>query len=244
MNLQSSSYTQLNKITEKNNTERVLRMSAAAEKFTHYLEEKVGIIPQFPNKAAESTWIKYLTKSPEEQDAAAKGIESAIEFINSAEQEGISVKDDAGLLTFAARQMRLSLEDDLINKIEPGDLVEVINKDGVQLYRNFNFFNYSNYSIVDLVTYPWYELYERSSSITDYLMDCVARISRNETQFVDLTESLAPYTLKELLTEGKSVFKIREKFLAQMRHWPSGEVYILCVKRVEELPYAKKLSYI
>lgn len=51
-------------------------------------------------------------------------------------------------------------------------------------------------------------------------------------EYIPLKTFMAPYTLKELWTERPESFMMTESLLSRMRHWPSGNIYMLSTKRV------------
>lgn len=55
----------------------------------------------------------------------------------------------------------LGLRDDFWKTVEPHDIIEIYNDEGIQVFRTFNFFNTSGYSLTDLLINEWYVLWER-----------------------------------------------------------------------------------
>jgi len=244
MNLDKLSYLQ-NNFTKPLDYPLAAKMQAAIENFSQRLEIEFGSKIRIRREAEVKDWVKFLLLPEKDQSTAISSLEAAIRFMDGALEQGVSLADDKSLLTHASRQLGFSLENDLLDYLAPGDLVKILNKDFLQIYRNFNFFAYCNYSLLELSTYPWYELYERSTTVTDQLIEMCGRLFKGESEALPLKQRMEPYTVTELRTEEKNSFIIKEKLLARMRKWPSGDILILSVKQIEELaPSPSKVLYI
>ena len=53
--------------------------------------------------------------------------------------------------------------------IQEGDIFEIYNTEGQQIYRSWSFFRHCSYSVVDLVLYDWHELFVRPKWIESHL---------------------------------------------------------------------------
>lgn len=91
---------------------------------------------------------------------------SFVLFCNSAEKEGIDLRQNNTKLTWwALKQFNLLPHADLFKHLTNDHIVEIYNEDSIQVYRSFNLFQYLSYSISDIFSHEWWELYTRETDV-------------------------------------------------------------------------------
>jgi len=135
---------------------------------------------------------------------------------------------------FALGKLNLLGDVSLIDQVNQGDIMEVHDGSYSQLYRSYSFFKHCRYSLVDLSTYPWFELYERSSTVTKQLIEATEKLLGSQSGRVSMHD-YPEYTLRELMTEERATFALKEKYGVRLVSPTTGEYYILSVKSVREL---------
>ncbi len=162
-------------------------------------------------------------------------IQSQLEFVNEAVTNSVPAFDEFSMVRMAMRKLNLLSDDNVLEKVDPTDVVEIIDSNMIQVYRSYSCFGLCNYSISELVTYPWYELYERPSWVTERLMKLGMPVMRGQRSFQDLENTVPAYVLKESRTTERAAFLVQEKFYARMISSLTRESYLLSVKKIKPL---------
>jgi hypothetical protein len=205
---------------------------AALRRFEAVVGDFIEVrIPSAPLHA----WQKFSTLPEATQGAILSGIRAQTDFVQAAMDEGLEAVDERAMLRWAMRKLSLISDSDVSSEVDPGDVVEIFDEDHIQIYRSYSCFALCNYSLLELVSYPWFELYERSSSITNMFLERMPKLFEGKTAYISYAD-LSEYTLRELMTEQRSVFGVKERFMARMISAASGKTCVLSVKKVREFP--------
>jgi hypothetical protein len=223
---------------------RPVIQSEAPRLFSHQ-QELTLMLPHF-----EKLLAKFLGKpvrtSPEKalndfsllpeihQTQAIRVLKIQQELLQQAVASGLDAYNELGMLRMAMDKLGLLVDDNLLDRVDQTDVIEILDPNQIQVYRSFSCFAFCNYSLAELVTYPWFMLYERPAWVQHKLVEVGTPIYMDGPGFQSL-ESWEPYTLRETLTEEKAAFLMQEKFLARMISRLTRETYLLSVKRVSEL---------
>ncbi|MGZ3711396.1 MAG: hypothetical protein ACXVBE_06550, partial [Bdellovibrionota bacterium] len=156
------------------------------------------------------------------------------ELILEAIAGSTSAFNERVMLQMALDKLELSMDENLLGRVNQTDVVEILDPNQIQVYRSFSCFVLCNYSVAELVTYPWFMLYERPDWVHHKLVELGTPIYTDGPAFQSL-DNLQPYSLRETLTEEKAAFLLQEKFLARMISRLTGETYLLSVKQVSPL---------
>lgn len=95
-------------------------------------------------------------------------------------------------------------------------LIELYNKDMIQIYRSVNFLELSSYSILDLMTNEWYVLWDRPKVVTDRLLKIADRFS---STYVAVQEfPIERHLLREVLDTGLTEPFVPRATLVDFKH--------------------------
>ena len=75
--------------------------------------------------------------------------------------DGKSLKDSTALTWYALKKFNMIFSSDLFQYITNDNVIEVYDRDNVQIFRNFHFFDVSSYTLEDLICRPWTDLFLR-----------------------------------------------------------------------------------
>lgn len=195
-----------------------------------------------PTNSKLEAEYRFVCLSENKQLEIIRTLEGTLSFLDHAVAQEIPLKEDVRLLELAAKKLNLGLSGDLFDTLTADDLFEIFDSEGIQIYRSFSFFNYSNYSLLELSTYSWYELYERPSSIEKKLYSMFIEAIQGDQIDWPLSEIIAPYTIRELHTDDPATFLLTEKSAHRLRKWPSGEPYVLSIKKCKDISHATSLD--
>lgn len=85
--------------------------------------------------------------------------------------EGFSFDREIAFMKKAMGKRRLKFSDpNVLDLIDEGDIIEIYNHRGNQLYRSWTYYKYCAYSPVDLLVYDWSTLYARPSWVEKRLL--------------------------------------------------------------------------
>lgn len=207
-------------------------ITAAIHRFETVVGKFIGV--QLP-KAPQHAWEKFSAIPEPIQMAIIQGVNFQADFAQSAMDDGLDAVNELAMLNWAKGKFGLLSEYGETSDVAEGDVVEIFDKNHIQLYRSYSCFSLCNYSLLELTSYPWFELYERPSSITNMFLDVMPKIYEGQSTFISYVD-LPEYTLREVMTDNRAAFGIKEKFMAKMRSTINGETYILSVKKIREFP--------
>ena len=221
-------------------------VAGAALELKDFCSHLAGLVHQFIGATVRSgpleAYNKFNAMPRENQVAIIQALNSQADFIASAIAAGLDGHDEIGILKHALGKLRLIGSQDVIDKIEQDDVIEVLDENSCQVYRSFSCFDLCNYSLEELASYPWYELYDRSSKITQDTLNVINSVIEGKCQYVSLSTKIPEYTMSETRTEKPVTFIMKEKFMAALVHAPTNKKYVLSVKRVRELPLERNAA--
>jgi hypothetical protein len=226
---------------QMNTDQNLVKMAKILSELETLLERSLGKKLRSPPKNA---WLRFLKLEESSQTQAILGLERQLHFLQGALDQGIEGVNESAMLRFALDKFYLIGEGDLTQDIRSCDVVEIFDDELRQIYRSFSCFSLSNYSLLELTTYPWFELYERSHSIEGILMDSCQHIIQGKFSQLDMEDRLPPYTLREILTDERAVFSMKEKFLKRLSSTNTKKHFCLSVKEVKEVSSDTKDQFI
>jgi hypothetical protein len=100
----------------------------------------------------------------------------------------------------ALAHFRLNLQDSNWASISDGEIIEIYNSTGVQLYRSMNFFEICGYSLLDLCVNKWFELWERPTSTLQKMNETVHGVLTGAKK--DFRAFVAPHVVRENYDDG------------------------------------------
>lgn len=117
--------------------------------------------------------------------------------------------------------MDLSLSTKTSLRNDKGDIIEIYNPEGVQIYRNFEFFKHVSYSFTELFANEWHVLYERPAFVIEKLIETHQKVKLGEISTT--TEyGIADHIVKERYLQNRKVFKVKMKFVSPLRDKSTG----------------------
>jgi hypothetical protein len=84
-----------------------------------------------------------------------------LELCEEQVRENYSLNDSKTLLWKMIKKMKLVPSSDMLNHVKDGHVIEVYDRNNIQLFRNAEFLNICSYTIEDVYCRPWTDLYER-----------------------------------------------------------------------------------
>lgn len=231
VNSEEKPSTQLVADAAREGLDPVTAMAQAIARFNESLKKLTKIEAK---AAPEKAWGAFRSLPRSTQWELVSMVESQASFMEGALEQNIDGCDEVAMLKYAVRRLSLDAEDEVLNEIRSGDVVEIFDQNHTQIYRSYSCFSLCNYSLLELAAYPWFDLYERSSLVAKNLID-ISNAILSGASFIRLN-NFPEYSLREALTEERALFALQERFMALIKSAVNGQNYILSVKTVREVP--------
>lgn len=191
---------------------------------------------------------KFLSLTPQQQDKAFSRFESYLELIGwpqsfpfnqkiSNYKETYSEKD---LLKVCARNLDINFHSDIYAKMTNEDIVEVYDRDFVQIYRNLGFFDLCSYSLLDLLSHEFYTLYERSLQVNSLMMEAGEQLVHRPYSLEPVSlRHISKHLMREKFSEKKISFMIEFKEMYPVYTSRRDFYGYLIIQGVEKMPNAQ-----
>lgn len=118
----------------------------------------------------------FSQKSFSEQQEILNALGICVKICEHMKGQGKELFNSASLVWSACKEFGVRPPSDFFSKIGPDSVIEVHSREGVQIFRNFNFYRYCSYSIEELYSQSWNNLYTRDLSIVDSMKGFLGQI--------------------------------------------------------------------
>jgi hypothetical protein len=230
-----------NTLLNSNPEEHLLLKQSFSElllEFTKILNSvEIQIVP-----FREENWKKFFTVPAPQLHAIYCGFKSYCDLYASAIEEGENIRDDKALLWRTITKLGLRPCSDLMEHIEKNDVVEIYDKNYVQLYRNLRFFELCSYTLLELLTNEWFMLYRRPASITTAMIASVDDVMSGKWRTTKVNVEIPEHFLEEIFSEECNVFKVTQKIQSPLFGKNNSPEAIVGVLHAEPIGNLKTLN--
>lgn len=146
--------------------------------------------------------------------------------------ENIDPWDDTEFFRLSMRTFGVIYPSDFVSTLDPDTLIEGYDANRFQIFRNMRFMETSSYSLLEIQSYEWPMLFDRSSRITDSIIEYSDEVLwiNNRTISLDIPE----HYIKEVRTERPQILQVKFKHMCPLYSGP-GKPYgalVTCKARV------------
>ncbi len=130
---------------------------------------------------------------------------------------GYDLNNNAVLTWGALKEFGFRPTSDFFTYLTSEDIVEIHNREGLQIFRNFRFYDVCSYSLEELYCFPWTFLYSRDETIVTHfieiLKDILSGNVKSTVQFFDpphiISEVKSPflYQVDAVVRYGAPLFE-------------------------------------
>ncbi|PWU17684.1 MAG: hypothetical protein C5B49_08385 [Bdellovibrio sp.] len=168
---------------------------------------------------ADHSMVRFLALDSVARSALIQNFERYLEILVAEGESaaGDSARLESNRLRRAVRQLGLRfLDQRILQQIDDGDVVEIYDSTGRQIYRNLQFCRLSSYSLLDVAVNTWQELYERPMSSVETILLRVADVF--STPALNVPFAMEPHLVKERFVYSKKqkVFRATMKNLSPL----------------------------
>lgn len=118
---------------------------------------------------------------------------------------------ERSLIRKALEVLGLEVDENIWAKIGSEDVIEIYDKNNIQVFRTFNFFKTSSYSLLDLLTFEWFHLWERSEKILKAMYDHVVKMSTPGAGIVNI--EIQRHLIKEIFVDKFTNENVRKSVI-------------------------------
>jgi len=161
---------------------------------------------------SERSVMNYLEHPIEIQRAVRERLTSYSHLINEIVRERADITNNTFVLKRWLQNLKLSTLNEIYERIEDDNIVEVYNAQGVQVFRSIQFFYFCNYDLLDVETRAWNELYERHELINNRLFEIVYDLFASPNKVFNI--DVPPHPMREVFSDFRQVFRIEHNCMA------------------------------
>lgn len=107
---------------------------------------------------------------------------------------------DRFLTEFLKKSDLRSRDREFETTVKDGDVLEIIDMEGTQIFRNLELFKYTSYSLMDIVGFHWTDLYERPKRIDTKIGEEWMRVMGIDSENA-IPLKVPPHVLREKMNE-------------------------------------------
>jgi hypothetical protein len=211
------------------------RLTVAVNIFSHLSnllsKYDINVLPQ-----ADAGQEAFLALPVEKQLEVVSKYESYIELIkNDLNEDGtpLSREQEKTLVRKSLDRYKLKHTQGSEEAIETGFLIEIYDREAIQLYRNLEFFRHSGYSLLELASIEWFKLYHRPQQVTDSLLQEIGQ--KVFVEGVSIRPNVPAHILRETRSSRKKAFLVKVDSIYPLRDTVTNEVTAMLTKIKAEL---------
>lgn len=107
------------------------------------------------------------------QEKALRGLRAYLESLKVVEDHGEDLRDDQRSIWYALSTLGLLPPSQLFALFKSGEVIEIYDMEGFQIWRNFNFLKICSYTLEEMYSIEWHRRYRRSDEKSQ---ECLEKI--------------------------------------------------------------------
>lgn len=199
------------------------------------------------NLSNPKTVQAFLALNESRQISIIESFDQYNQMIIRAIENQVDIQNEIELLEFIVKDLRVCLSSEALTTIKPQYIIEIYSLDFKQIYRSMNFLSFCGYDLFELLTYEFYELYERSTSINEFLVKACMSLKDRPYSYVENLSSIPTHLMREKFSSNRTHSLIRFKNLALLRTAdgePFGYIITQRIKQIKNNPALDSVDFI
>lgn len=139
---------------------------------------------------------------------------------------------DCQMLRAFTNKLGLRFDDKLLEFLEVGDIIEVYDKNSIQVFRNHMFHDVYSHSLIDLFTKPRSELFNRNDFFEKQISEIEAEVFQSKTSNIFTLKHIKPHLIEEINSLELKCINISLQFMYPLLNKFSITEYTVLVSRV------------
>jgi len=176
----------------------MMRILHRTKEFGHLVRAEGIELKYSPSDFAIDLFSRFNLGS---QRRVLKHFEDYLEILKQLKSNGVDLMDSRRLTWAFMKRLNLQPPSNAFSEIDTEDVIEIYNREYVQIFRNLQFFFKFKSSVFDLLILDWMTLFKRDSRIEEkifFQMESSLRLSRKVKVFEGLSTNttMRPKALK------------------------------------------------
>jgi hypothetical protein len=182
--------------------------------FHQILQEiEQSIRPEVPVQALHKAFSPFENLSVEQQVIVFNYTQRWLKILKTMQHENENWLDSRKLLRTTCRILNLNPPEEIFNRVDPDDIVEIYNSNGLQIFRSFNLFLRTKHSIETMLCSSWEKLTERDPSVTIKIWEKVQAFLQDRKTFT-APWGIESHLIYETFQEKKHAFLLELKWVS------------------------------
>lgn len=162
-------------------------------------------------KAYSETSRTHLLSFPMEiKKRALTKLMDYTSFVSAMQKSCVALKDDRSCLDVIQNKYGLKISKDFMDTIEDGDAIEIIDKDGVQVYRNLELLTLTDYDVLFLCSFEWTDLFDRDPKITQDILGYLRVLLQIYTPLIKI--GIVEHLMVEKISDRRLLFSQNHRY--------------------------------
>ncbi|MDB5036697.1 MAG: hypothetical protein JWQ35_225 [Bacteriovoracaceae bacterium] len=150
---------------------------------------------------------EFAQMSAEKQNKILFNFDSYLSHLRRAGAQRIQMNESRKLTWACLSHLNLRPCHDVFDKIKEDEVIEIYNRDHIQIFRNLRFFELCSYSVYDILVFDWPTLYYRNAKILEKVFEQTQK-SFNSGSSTKSYENIPIHELTERFSDEKRSFSI------------------------------------
>jgi len=205
-------------------------------------QQLAGVINKYPAAIGDIEHLKQV--SAEQLQNAIVSLQGFSLSLSECAETGVNPWDDRRFLELCLKQLKMTVSQEYLDNLASDDIVEGYTLENIQIFRNMRFMEICGYSLEDVLTFPWPNLYERSTTITDKVLERVREAIETTRVLAANTEN---HYMKERASSTRQVVEVGFRYIGPLFSSPgkpSGYLISCRAKMLDEMPSRHELRFL
>lgn len=157
---------------------------------------------------------KFNELSADQKMQIIEALKGCVYQLEQASLKNVSIiGDNRKHAWWALRNLGYIPPDDLFDKIDASDIIEIYDSNSIQVFRSFELFKHISYSLTEMFSYTWSDLFERDEFVFNRISNTVADVLAGKTKGI-IYANFPDHVVKEKFSAKKHWLKMRLKLLS------------------------------
>lgn len=189
-----------------------------SERFAHVAMAVSDILALYghtvrPFKSAND--LEFTKLSQDMQAIYLKHFSTYAEVLYETHNSGQNLNEARQLVWNMMKKIGMHTTDDVLNKINNSQIVEIYNSENIQIFRNLPFFKVCSYTLDEVLSVPWWKLYRRDDEMSREIFRYASLILRGEAKST-VYPNLPRHYLREVASSFCFQMNIGINFMAPL----------------------------
>ncbi len=166
---------------------------------------------------------EFLSKESTDQFQILTNLKNYTQHLIEAVSNNVRlVGDNRKHAWFAMRNLGLRPPNDLFDRIDQRDMIEIYDTSGIQVFRSIELYNYMSYSFSEIFCYTWKDLFSRDNFVLNRMSTTVSDVLSGKIQGC-IHPQFPTHCAHEIFSEKKIWIKMESGIMSKVLR-PDGTI--------------------